>query len=198
MIIAVTGNLGTGKSTVSKLLASALGAERLDTDQICRQLLQPGQEGFSAFIRSFGKKFMQEDGDIDRQRLRQAVFADDQIKKVLEDILHPIVKCQVEQQIKECNASAVDLVVEVPLLYEVGWQEYFDLCVVVSLPPHLSVNRVQERDLMNVVEIDKVLASQMVLSQKVALADDIIDNSGTFVSTFQQVSWLARKIISRE
>ncbi|MFW2366799.1 MAG: dephospho-CoA kinase [Desulforhopalus sp.] len=197
MIIAVTGNLGTGKSTVSKLLASALGAVMLDTDHICRQQLQRGQEGFSAFMRSFGKTFMQEDGDIDRQRLRQAVFADDQIKKALEDILHPIVKCQIEHQIRACNASAVDLVIEVPLLYEVGWQDHFDLCVVVSIPPHLSVNRVQKRDSMIVVEIDKVLASQMMLSQKLALADNIIDNSGTFASTFQQVSWLARKISSR-
>lgn len=196
MNIAVTGNLGTGKSTVSKLLAATLGAELLDTDQLCRQQLQPGEEGFTTFMQTFGRTFMQEDGDIDRQRLRQAVFTDDQVKETLEGILHPIVRQQVEMRIAACKDAGIDLVVEVPLLYEVGWQEQFDLCVVVSIPSYLCIRRVLERDSMDVVEIDKVLASQMELSQKIRSADTVIDNSGTFVSTVQQVSWLARRIIN--
>lgn len=197
MIIAVTGNLGTGKSTVSRLLAATLGAELLDTDQLSRRQLQAGQEGFATFMRKFGRQFLQENGDIDRQRLRSAVFTDGRVKKALEDILHPIVKRQVAERIAACKAAAVDLVVEVPLLYEVGWQEEFDMCVVVFIPSHLCVQRVLERDSVDAAEIKKVLASQMELSQKIALADVIIDNSGTFVSTVQQVSRLVRTIMTR-
>ena len=198
MIIAVTGNLGTGKSTVSRLLAAQLGADLLDTDQLCRQQLQPGREGFTAFKRTFGQNFFQEDGDIDRQRLRQAVFTDGQVKVALEEILHPIVRRQVAGRIAACKNAAIDLVVEVPLLYEVGWQEEFELCVVVFIPSHLCVRRVLERDSMDAAEIDKVLASQMELSKKITLADVIIDNSGTFVSTVHQVNLLAKRILTRE
>ena len=198
MIIAVTGNLGTGKSTVSKLLASSLGAELLDTDRLCRLQLQPGQEGFVAFTKTFGQLFLQEDGDIDRTRLRQAVFTDGRIKEALEDILHPIVRRNVEERMAACRDRGRSLVVEVPLLYEVGWQDDFDLCVVVSVPTGVSINRVQERDSMDVVEIDKVLSSQLPLSQKIASADATIDNSGTFVSTVQQVYWLARNLTDTE
>jgi dephospho-CoA kinase len=197
MIIAVTGNLGTGKSTVCRLLAATLSAEMLDTDQLCRRQLQEGQEGYAAFLRKFDRVFIQENGAIDRQLLRSAVFSDAQVKKALEDILHPIVKRQVAKRIAACKTAGVDLVVEVPLLYEVGWQEEFEICVVVSIPSHLCVQRVLERDSADASDIGRVLASQMELSHKVALADVIIDNSGTFVSTVQQVNRLVRILKTR-
>jgi dephospho-CoA kinase len=108
------------------------------------------------------------------------------------------VRHKVAVQIAACKTADIDLVVEVPLLYEVGWQEEFELCVVVFIPPHLCVRRVLERDSMDAAEIGKVLASQMELSKKITLADVIIDNSGTFVSTVHQVNLLAKRILNRE
>ena len=194
MIIAVTGNLGTGKSTVSKLLAAQLGADLLDTDQLCRQQLQPGREGFTAFKRTFGQKFFQEDGDIDRLRLRQAVFTDGQVKVALEEILHPIVRRQVAVQIAACKTAALDLVVEVPLLYEVGWQDEFDICIVVYVPEDICVQRVILRDEMTAEEIMQIIHSQIPIKKKLDYADFIVDNSGILISTVQQTYWLAKTL----
>ena len=134
MIIAVTGGLGTGKSTVSKILATTLHTELLDTDQLCRLQMLPGAEGFEIFCRVFGKSFIQDDGTIDRLLLRQAVFADETFRVKLENILHPIVQRQVAARGRVSSTRREILVVEVPLLYEVGWQDWFDVCIVVYVP----------------------------------------------------------------
>lgn len=194
--IAVTGNLGTGKSTVSKMLAVSLGAESVDTDQLCRLQLQPGAQGYAAFRRIFGNEYIQADGIIDRDLLKKAVFRDEGVKAALENILHPLVKQQVAARIGVCQAAARNLVVEVPLLFETGWQDVFDLAVVVYVPVGVCVKRVKARDIMADAEIEKILASQMPLTRKREYADFVIDNSGTFVSTVQQVSWLARELMN--
>ncbi len=194
MIIGVTGGLGTGKSTASKILAMALGAELIDTDHFCRLQMQPGQEGHVEFNRISDDKFLNIDGTIDRPMLRQAVFHDHRVKEQLENILHPIVRRQVTARERLAFAEGRDLVVEVPLLYEVGWQDEFDICVVVYVPDMISVKRVMERDGLSVDEIEKVLDSQIDISIKLAKADFSIDNSGIFVSTVEQLMWLAGRI----
>ncbi len=191
MSIAVTGGLGTGKSTVSRILAVALHAELIDTDYLCRRQMQPGEEGFSEFKCIFGEKFLKDDGDINRPLLRQAVFGGGGVKEALESILHPIVRRQVLTREKISSAQGKLLIVEVPLLFEVGWQDWFDTSVVVYVPEALCVKRVMARDAMPIEEIEKVLATQMDISKKLEQADFVINNSGTFVSTVLQVTRLA-------
>lgn len=194
MKIAVTGGLGTGKSTVSKILAATLETEVLDTDQLCRMQMLPGTEGFEEFVRCFGERFLQNDGTINRIMLRQAVFDDDGVRGNLESILHPIVRREVAARGRQCAANDEILVVEVPLLYEVGWQDEFDACVVVFVPEKICIQRVMTRDGMVAEQIAKILHAQMPIKKKLDYAHFIVDNSGTFVSTVQQIAWMSKKL----
>ncbi|MGB3211531.1 MAG: dephospho-CoA kinase [Desulforhopalus sp.] len=194
MIIAVTGGLGTGKSTVSKILAAVLEAELIDTDQLCRKQMLPGARGYETFRRTYGARFVQGDGTIDRQLLRKAVFDDRHLREKLEGILHPIVQRQVVACGREYSGLGKTLIVEVPLLYEVGWQDQFDVCVVVFVPEKLCLLRVMERAGMSVEEVRQIMDAQIPISEKVEKTRFVVDNSGTFVSTVQQITWLSKQL----
>lgn len=197
MKIGVTGGLGTGKSTVSKLLAATLQAEYIDTDQLCRLQLEPGAQGYEQFVALYGDRFLGKDRRIDRTLLKEAVFDNGEIRESLEGILHPLVRHFVATRCSSLNKKDRFLVVEVPLLYEVGWLDDFDLCVVVYVPEEICVKRVRARDKMMDEEIRKILMSQLPIDRKCEYGDAVIDNSGTFVSTVHQVGWLSKKIVSR-
>lgn len=194
MNIAVTGGLGTGKSTVGKMFASSLGCEYLDTDRICRNLMEPGSQGFCQFTDQFGHRFLGPDGSVDRIRLRQAVFTDSSVKEELEHILHPLVRQEVARKCQIVDELSGDVVVEVPLLFEVGWQEVFDVTVVVYIPEQLCIRRVSSRDGLSVSEIKHILDAQLPIEAKRDRAHFVIDNSGTFASTTLQLRWVLKKL----
>ena len=194
MNVAVTGGLGTGKSTVSKILAATLETELIDTDELCRLQMLPGTEGFEKFRHSFGERFIQDDGTIDRLLLKQAIFDDGELRVKLESILHPIVQLQVAARSRVCSNRGDILVVEVPLLYEVGWQDAFDICVVVYVPEELCMQRVMTRDGILAEQIKQILNAQFPIKKKLDYAHFIVDNSGTLVSTVQQIAWLSHKL----
>ena len=196
MIIAVTGSLGSGKSTASKILAGVLDAGHIDTDQLCKKEMLPGSRGYEEFRKIFGARYLHADGTLNRVLLRQAVFGDGRIREELENILHPLVRLHVAELARRCNASGEHLVVEVPLLFEVGWQQDFDAWVVVYVPEDQCLARVSVRDGLSAAEIQRCFASQLPISLKLKLAHFVVDNSGTFVSTVQQLAWLGKKLKS--
>jgi len=192
--IAVTGGLGTGKSTVSRIIAADLAAELIDADQLCREQMLPGTEGYAEFRRVFNESYIQIDGMIDRVQLREAVFAYPSIRNQLENILHPIVRRQIAARGRISSTHGKILVVEVPLLYEVGWQDAFDICVLVYVPEQLCIQRVVMRDGMPIEQIRQILNAQVPIKKKLDYADFIVDNSGTFVSTVHQIAWMSKKL----
>ncbi|TKB27969.1 dephospho-CoA kinase [Desulfopila sp. IMCC35006] len=194
MNIAVTGGLGTGKSTVSRIIAADLATELIDADQLCREQMLPGTEGYAEFRRVFNERYIQSDGIIDRVQLREAVFAYPSIRNRLENILHPIVRRQIAARGRISSTHGKILVVEVPLLYEAGWQDAFDICVVVYVPEQLCIQRVVMRDGMPVEQIRQILNAQVPIKKKLDYADFIVDNSGTFVSTVHQIAWMSKKL----
>jgi dephospho-CoA kinase len=194
MNVAVTGSFGSGKSTVSRLLAQAMEALYVDTDQLCRQLMQPGREGYQGLVSLYGARFLAEDGSVDRSALRQAVFSSAEVKRALEEILHPLVQRMVTDGARSCRQAGRHQVVEVPLLFEVGWQSQFDRTVVVSGQEKQLLTRVGVRDGLSTEEFRRVAASQWPAAEKERLGDFVINNSGLFVATVQQVAWLAQKL----
>lgn len=194
MNIAVTGGLGSGKSTVSRILTNSLGAQMLNSDALCREELLPGEKGLVAVQKRWGQRFLLDSGALDRTALRVAAFDDPSLLAELENILHPFAHRKVLQAIAAGRKNKSWLVVEVPLLFEVGWQEDFDVVVVVRSKLNDIFTRVADRDQRSKKEIQKILAVQLPLKEKVRLADYCIDNSGIFIATVEQVAWLRREL----
>lgn len=194
MNIGVTGGYGSGKSSISRVLAGYLGADLLNSDEICRQLLLPGGAAFCELEEIFGKRFICADGELDRDGLRQAAFSDSSVKKGLEGILHPLVRQHVAETASSCLKGEKHLVVEVPLLFEVGWQDDFNTTLLVRCSHATAVKRSVLRDNIQKEEAERVIALQMAMAEKERLAHCIVDNDGTFVSSVQQVAWFAARI----
>ncbi len=195
MKIAVTGGMGSGKSTVSRILANYLDADLINSDELCREQLSQGTEAMAQLEQLFGNRFISADGSLDRIALRQSVFNDQSVKESLESILHPIVRKQVMDLCESQSIAHKSIVVEVPLLFEVGWQNDFDCSVVVRVNEQISVVRVVARDRSSEVDVKRVIGTQMPIGEKVSLADYTIDNSGTLASTMQQIGWLSRQLV---
>lgn len=197
MNIGVTGGYGSGKSSVSRLLAKYLHAELTDADVLCRSLLEPNEEGTRQLREVFGDRFFIEDGSLDRNLLRQETFKDSSVKEELEKILHPLVRRTIADQTNLCRLYHSFLVVEVPLLFEVGWQDDFDITVLVRVAPDTAIKRSVKRDNIREEEAMRIIGLQLPMSYKEPRVDYIIDNSDTFVSTAQQTAWLS-KVLSKK
>ncbi|MFT5698870.1 MAG: dephospho-CoA kinase [Desulforhopalus sp.] len=198
MNIAITGGYGSGKSCVSRLLTSYLSATFTNTDLLCRILLEPDEDGFIQLQKVFGDKFISCSGTLDRALLRHAAFTDSTVKEQLEKILHPLVRDRVRDQIIVCKEQDRFLVVEVPLLFEVGWQDDFDITVLVRVDSQTSIQRAVKRDAIEIEEAERIIGMQLPMSCKEPLVDYIIDNNDTFTSTVQQTAWLATLLCNKK
>lgn len=192
MKIAVTGGIATGKSTVCRVLAQRLDVEALDADQICRDLMEKGQSGWLGIRRIWGERFFDAEGAVDRGLFRETIFAEREIRQKLENILHPLVRDEIERVSREKDLHGEDLVVEIPLLYEVGWQNDFDRVVAVFASDKRCIQRIINRDRTTEQEARKILAAQMPIICKALQADSVIDNSGPWTYTCLQIYRLAR------
>jgi dephospho-CoA kinase len=196
MNIAITGTIGAGKSTVAAILAALLPATRLDTDHICRRLLRVNQAGWRGLRQIFPSHFFADNGELRRAELRQAVFFDDERRRQLEGVLHPLVEVEVNQALDAANDGF--LLVEVPLLFEVGWQRRFDAVITVYIPEAAGIERVIARDKVSAAQVEKITAAQMPAAEKAAMAEWVIDNRGDITSSFVQASWLAHCLRERK
>jgi dephospho-CoA kinase len=196
MKIAITGGLGSGKSTVSAILARSVGAAFLNSDQICRDQMEPGALGYQAFVQQTGKRFCLPGKKIDRARLHTAVFSEPSTKALLEGILHPLVRDAIDGWHGDAWGRR-HLVAEVPLLYETCMENQFDLVVVVYCPSFLSAMRVTARDGLDKRAIAAVERAQLPIEQKIDLADYVVDNRGTLAATVLQVHRCARDLLAK-
>lgn len=197
MIVAITGNVGSGKSVVARYLTEQTGAMHCDTDLVCRNLLEKDQPGWLEIIKKWGKRFLNQNGNIDRKSLRAAVFENEKIRHGLENILHPHVHDHVCKLIQDCRDLQKMLIVEVPLLFEVGWQHDFDYVVTVSISQHDAVERVVTRDKVSAEHVEKILNTQMSITDKALRSDFVIDNSGSLEDTYAQVDLLKVRLLSK-
>lgn len=192
MIIGVTGGMGAGKSFVSNQLGRRLGLEVLDADRLCRQQLQPNMPGWWEVWEKWGARFIDSSGKIDRFALRQALFADLRVRQAVERILHPLVRAEIARRAAERNVVSTGLLVEVPLLFEVGWEDDFDWIVVVYAKPDRCLQRIVRRDQVSIDEGERAIKAQIPLEEKVVRGDSVIDNSGPPAWALLQIQHLAR------
>ena len=198
--IGLTGGIASGKSSVSKMLSGLLECEYIDADDICRQLLEPREEGWREFTRAFGSAYLSDDETINRSLLRSDLFDSEQFRQKVNGIIHPIVKRFVLSRMNQIVESAPDVqvVVEVPLLYEVHWEDIFNTVVVVNADYETCLKRLMERDGVDKAEAVKELQSQWPLTDKVMRADHVINNSGSLQETNSQVEHLAELLKNNE
>ena len=175
--IGLTGGIGSGKSTVGKLLAQ-LGAALIDTDLIARQLTLPGGAAMGALAAEFGSVVIAPDGALDRARMRELVFADAGAKKRLEAILHPLIGAETERQAAAAQGAPA-LVFDVPLLVESGrWRAKVDKVLVVDCSEATQIARVVQRSGWTPDAARAVIASQTSRTRRRASADAVIFNDG--------------------
>jgi dephospho-CoA kinase len=182
-VIALTGGIGAGKSTVAQFF-SELGANVVDADHLARIAIERGSEGFAEVIARFGEKILT-NGDINRKALAEIVFSDPDAKKDLEAIIHPRVQKLFAQAIID-NEPAVNLIYEIPLLVETDAARKFDFIVTVEADEELRIERLLARG-MFITDIKARLANQAPSQARIDIADAVIVNDGDEDHLLRQV-----------
>lgn len=196
MNIAVTGGMGAGKSKVASALAELLGAMSVSADSICRDLLAVGKPGYLQMRNAFSADFFSADGRINRPHLRKVIFSDKILRAKLDDILHPLVRKELLVLAERAQINGMNLVAEVPLLFEKGWQADFDATLVVYADDEICINRIMRRDQVSREDVQKSISSQMSLAEKCKLGDWVIDNSGSFADTLKLIEQFQEKVLA--
>jgi len=180
LIVGLTGGVASGKTAISQVLKGE-GAYIIDADQIARELVQPNRPAWNELIRAFGKEILQEDGSIHRKKLADKVFADPKKRKLLNQILHPRIKEEMDRRTKEIGQKDPEaiVVIDAPLIVELGDQRDLDKLIVVASTQTQQIERLKERDGISPEEALRILSSQMPVEEKVKLADYVIRNEGS-------------------
>lgn len=197
MIVGLTGGIACGKSTVSRML-EARGGKIVDADRIAREVVLPGRPALQKIVEAFGPEMLMEDGTLHRKRLGSVVFRDEAKRRQLEAITHPEITKEMARRIEELKRTAPEplIIVDVPLLLEgsPGKREMYEEIVVVYVPRETQLKRLMERDGLSEEEANQRIDAQLPIEQKRAMADVVIDNSGTLEETERQVdAYVARK-----
>jgi dephospho-CoA kinase len=192
LLVGLTGGIGSGKSTVSQLLAER-GAVIIDADAIVRELQQPGTPVFDAMVERFGPGIVADDGTLDRAAVAAIVFTDAQAKKDLEAIVHPAVGAEMIRRLGEHAGTDRIVIYDVPLLVESGKKGY-GAVLVVDVDPDVAVDRLVRFRGMSETDARNRIANQVPREQRLAVADRVVDNSGTVEELAAQVddawTWL--------
>jgi len=188
LIVGLTGGVASGKTAISQILREE-GAYLINADQIARELVQPYTPTWNELIKVFGKEILQGDGSIHRKRLAAKVFSDAEQRNLLNQILHPRIKAEMNkrvQEISEKDPTAI-IVIDAALLIELGDHREMDKVIVVTSTEKQQIERLTERDGVDQEEAQKVLSSQMPLDEKMKVADFVIWNEGSFEETKRRV-----------
>lgn len=190
-ILGLTGGIASGKSTVSAYLAQN-GALIIDADLIARQVVAKKSSGLKQIVAKFGGEILTASGELDRKKLGKLVFSNKELLKNLTDITGPLIRAEILREIEAAKKAQVKLVVlDIPLLFETGYQTLCDKVMVVTIPSKLQLERVIKRDNLSAAEARKRIANQLPASKRNELADVLIDNSKSVAETYQQVlKWL--------
>ena len=191
LVVGLTGGIGAGKSTVAELFAR-LGALVIDADQLARMAIERGSDGFADVMLRFGEDVIV-NGDIDRKKLAEIVFSDEQARKDLEAIIHPRVQALFAEAVADLDHDDI-LIYEIPLLVETGAAEKFDYVITVESEIELRKERLLKKGLY-ISQIEKRMASQASEEARTSVADSVIRNDGDEDSLLRQVENLWESVL---
>jgi dephospho-CoA kinase len=195
MRVGLTGGVASGKSTVAAILEE-LGAVVIDADQLAREVVEPGTPGLAAVVEEFGDDVLADDGTLDRPALGAIVFADDEKRRRLEGILHPLIR---EQSLEiEAEASDDALVVhDIPLLAESGQADRFDAVIVVDVPEETQVERMTGQRGWTEEDARSRVAAQASREDRRAIATYVVDNIGTHDDLRERVAEVVEMLLGK-
>ena len=174
--VGLTGGIGCGKSTVAEAFAQH-GIDIIDADVMAREVVKPGTPGLAALIDRFGEGILDSAGALDRQALRTQIFAEPKAREDVESLLHPLIWAAMRNA--HAEAKSPYCIMAIPLLIESGNLKRVDRILVVDCPRELQIQRAMQRDHASRQQIEAILAAQVSREQRLAAADDVLDNSGS-------------------
>ncbi len=188
-VIGVTGGIGSGKTAVTDFFASK-GIVIVDADLAARVVVEPGKSALEQIAERFGEGILRPDGSLNRKQLRQIIFDDNREKVWLEQLLHPLIREQILFELSQASSDYAILVS--PLLIETDQRQLIDRLLVVDVPVAVQVERTMQRDNMTEDQTRAIIRQQSSREEKLTLAQDVVDNSGTRESLLQQLEQLHR------
>lgn len=191
-VVGLTGGIGSGKSSVGDIF-STFGVPVLDADQVSRDITQPDSLALTEIRQRFGDQSIKTAGELDRAYLRQIIFDDPQAKTELEQILHPKIRQAMWQWAEQQTTPYC--ILAIPLLIETGQHQRVNRVLVVDAPETLQIERVRRRDNNSIESARTIIQSQIPRQERLDIADDTIDNSGTLEHLTQQVTKLHQKYL---
>ncbi|MGG8291578.1 dephospho-CoA kinase [Klebsiella sp. 141130] len=190
--VALTGGIGSGKSTVADEFAH-LGVTVIDADIIARQVVEPGTPALLAIAERFGPQMINDDGSLNRRRLRERIFAHSEDKAWLNALLHPLIQQETRRQMQASTSPYLLWVV--PLLVENRLTDKADRILVVDVPKETQIERTMRRDGVSREHAEHILAAQATREQRLAAADDVIENMGSADAVASHVARLHEKYL---
>ncbi|MBE3590028.1 MAG: dephospho-CoA kinase [Firmicutes bacterium] len=195
--IGLTGGIASGKSTAAAALRAA-GAPVVDADALAREVVEPGRPAYDAVVRAFGPSVLLPDGRLDRAALARIVFRDEARRRELEAIVHPAVGAEIEAWLARQEAAGERAaVLEIPLLFESGWDRRVHECWVVDVPPEMQVERLVRRDGLTPEEARARLAAQMPREERLRRATRVFRNDGDVEALRAAVVAAWREVLAR-
>lgn len=196
LVIGLTGSIGTGKSTVSKMLRDRK-IPVIDADEIAKKVVEPGQAALEDIKTHFGSSVVTPDGTLNRQTLGKIIFEDEAERKALNKILHPVIKhemLKIKDDFVEKNERLI--ILDIPLLFETEFATLVDKIVVVYTTPKRQLNRLMEREALTEQQAKLMMNTQLPIEKKKEWADYVVDNNGTKEETEKQIETLLNQLLS--
>lgn len=192
LIVGITGGIGSGKSAVTQTLSN-LGITVVDADIVAREVVEPGSPALTEIAKHFGADILDAQGQLNRAKLRQIIFADAEEKRWLEALLHPIIRTETSKQLKQSTSAYTVLVA--PLMLETDQYQLVDHIVVVDLPESLQLSRTMARDNNDKAQVEAIIKAQISRQERLARADTVISNDADLEQLKVKVQVLHQQLL---
>ncbi|GAB2702081.1 dephospho-CoA kinase [Aliiglaciecola sp. 3_MG-2023] len=191
-VIGLTGGIGSGKTAVSDIF-SDMGIDVIDADVIAREVVEPGSPALHVIAKKLGEKSLLADGNLNRQYVREVVFSDPKLKVWLDNLLHPMIRKNMQRQLKQ--AKSPYCILAVPLLVENNMMAMVNRVLVVDVCEDVQLQRASNRDQQSSQQIKNIMANQVSREVRLSHADDVIDNNGLIIDLKKQVEQLHQQYL---